>query len=81
MGIIIEVCDYNLLSAMKLEEIFDRPDVAVMSYDCMNFCGMCSMGPYAMVNGKRVFGKTIDDCISKIKATVEKELQELDNLY
>ena len=81
MGIIIEVCDYNLLSALKLEEIFNRPDIAVMSYDCMNFCGMCRMGPYAMVNGKRVFGKTIDDCISKIKATVEEELQELDNLY
>ncbi len=78
--IIIEVCDYNILSSEELEEVFNRPEVAVMSYECMNYCGMCAMRPYAMVNGKRVFGKTTEECIEKIKKEVEKELEELEKL-
>jgi len=77
MGIvIIELCDYNALSSEELEDFYrDRPEVAVMSYDCMNYCGMCAMRPYALVNGKRIFGKTTEQCIEKIKKAVEKELQ------
>ena len=82
MGIVIvEVCDYNILSAAELEEVFQRNNVAVMSYDCMNFCGMCAMGPYAMVNGRRIFGKTAEECIRKIKAAVEEELEKLNDFY
>ncbi|WP_085992565.1 DUF1450 domain-containing protein [Oceanobacillus senegalensis] len=80
MGIIIiEVCDYNLLSSEELEEVFNRPEVAVMSYECMNYCGMCAMRPYAMVNGNRIFGKNREECIEKIKIAVEKELEEIEN--
>lgn len=77
MGIvIIELCDYNALSSEELEDFYRaRPEVAVMSYDCMNYCGMCAMRPYALVNGKRIFGKTTEECIEKVKKAVEKELQ------
>ncbi|RLL45141.1 DUF1450 domain-containing protein [Oceanobacillus piezotolerans] len=76
MGIVIvEICDYNGLSIEELEELFkDQPEVAVMSYECMNYCGMCAMRPYAMVNGKRIFGKTTEECIEKIKIAVAEEL-------
>jgi len=83
MGIVIvEVCDYNILSAAELEEVFQRNDVAVMSYDCMNFCGMCAMGPYAMVNGRRIFWKKrLKNASEKIKAAVEEELEKLNDFY
>lgn len=76
MGIVVvEVCDSNLMSALELEYLEELyPEVAVLRADCMSLCGLCKLRPYALVNGKRVFGKTTEECIENIKAAIEAEL-------
>lgn len=75
--VLIELCDYNQLTAEHLKELDARPEVAVMSYDCLNRCGMCSMRPFAMVNGTRIFAETTDACVAKIGHQVDSELNKL----
>ncbi|SFG21814.1 DUF1450 domain-containing protein [Sporolactobacillus nakayamae] len=78
LGLItIEVCDYGSLTVQHLEKIARHPEVAVMNYDCLNVCGMCSLKPFAMVNGQRVFANTIDACLEKIEKKVDEELNAL----
>lgn len=76
MGIVVvEVCDSNLMSALDLEHLEELyPEIAVLRADCMNLCGLCKLRPYALVNGKRVFGKSTEECVDKIKAAIESEL-------
>lgn len=75
--ILIEICDYNLLTPQHLEKIAGHPEVAVMSYDCLNICGLCSLRPFAIVNGQRIFAETVEDCLVKIQQKVEEELKKL----
>ncbi|MFB4210342.1 DUF1450 domain-containing protein [Shouchella sp. 1P09AA] len=77
MGIIVvEVCDGNLMSRVDLEEMLEAeyPEVAVMENECLSFCGLCAVRPYAMVNGTRIYGKTAEECVAKIKHRIELEL-------
>ena len=76
MGIVVvEVCDSNLMSALELEHLEELyPEVAVLRADCMSLCGLCRLRPYALVNGKRVIGKTTEECIENIKSAIEAEL-------
>ncbi|PWU66969.1 MULTISPECIES: DUF1450 domain-containing protein [Gracilibacillus] len=77
MGIVVvDVCDSNLITTFDIEEIIESeyPEVAVLIHDCLNFCGLCRLKPYAMVNGKRVHGKTPEETLEKIKAAIEEEL-------
>ncbi|WP_054958264.1 DUF1450 domain-containing protein [Paenibacillus dakarensis] len=76
MGIVVvEVCDNNVLSALELEDLEELyPEIAVLRADCMNLCGLCKLRPYALVNNKRVFGKTTEECVEHIKAAIEEEL-------
>ncbi|MFC7679451.1 DUF1450 domain-containing protein [Paenibacillus sp. GCM10028914] len=76
MGIVVvEVCDSNLMSALDLEHLEELyPEIAVLRADCMNLCGLCKLRPYALVNNKRVFGKTTEECVESIKAAIEAEL-------
>lgn len=65
-----------MLMRMNLEELLESeyPDVAVLQSDCLSFCGMCAKSPYAIVNGKRIFAKTVAECIEKIRQRIEEEL-------
>lgn len=77
MGIVVvEVCDSNLLSALDLEQLEEEfPEIAVLRLDCLNLCGLCKIRPYAMVNGKKVFAKTTEECLALIKETIRQELE------
>ena len=48
--------------------------MAVIKNDCLSFCGMCARRPYAIVNGKRIFAKTPEECLGLIREQIEKEL-------
>lgn len=78
MGLIlIELCDYNQLSESDLAPLESYPEVALMSYECLNICGMCSMRPLAMVNGQRIFADSIEACVRKIEEKVKQELEKI----
>jgi uncharacterized protein YuzB (UPF0349 family) len=75
--ILVEICDNNLMATIDLEgEFKDQPEVAVLRYECLNLCGLCAIRPYALVNGERVFAKTIEECLELIKIKVAEELEQ-----
>ncbi|MGM8216647.1 DUF1450 domain-containing protein [Bacillaceae bacterium W0354] len=75
--VVVEYCDGNLIQEVDLEAILEEeyPEVAVLENSCLSFCGMCSVSPYAIVNGKRVFAKTPEECLDKIRKQIEEELE------
>lgn len=77
MGIVVvEVCDGNTITTINIEEIIEAefPEVAVLMNDCLSFCGLCRVKPYALVNNKRVFGNTPEECLDKIRLAIKEEL-------
>ncbi|HET7579630.1 MAG TPA: DUF1450 domain-containing protein [Bacillales bacterium] len=77
MGIIVvEICDSSLINEINVEGILESkyPEVSVLKNECMSFCGICRLKPYAIVNGKRVFGNTAEECLDKIEARIKLEL-------
>ena len=52
MGIVVvEVCDGNAITTLNIEEIIEAefPEVAVLMNECLSFCGLCRVRPYALV--------------------------------
>ncbi|MFC4023460.1 DUF1450 domain-containing protein [Oceanobacillus longus] len=77
MGIVVvEVCDGNAITTLDIEGIIEAefPEVAVLMNECLSFCGLCALRPYALVNNKRVSGKTPEECLGKIREQIKKEL-------
>ncbi|WP_430789997.1 DUF1450 domain-containing protein [Virgibacillus flavescens] len=77
MGIVIvDVCDGNAITTIDIEEIIEEefPEVSVMMNECLSFCGLCALKPYALVNGKRISGNTPEACLDKIREALRKEL-------
>jgi len=72
-------CEGSLINTIDVEaELESRyPEVAVISNECLMACGLCTYSPFAMVNGKRIFAKTPEACLEKIKAAIETELKNL----
>lgn len=77
MGIVIvDVCSANLLATIDIEEIIESefPEVAVLMNSCLSHCGLCANSAYANVNGKLIHGKTIEQCVDRIREEIKKEL-------
>ncbi|QTM98822.1 DUF1450 domain-containing protein [Sediminibacillus dalangtanensis] len=77
MGIVVvEICDASLINEVDVEQILESEysEVSVVKYDCLSFCGLCRVRPYAMVNGTRVFGKTAEECLKAIRSQIDEEL-------
>ena len=74
--IIVEVCDANLFTTIDIEEVIEGefPEVAVIINQCLSFCGLCRAVPFAIVNNKRIFGKTPEECLDKVREAIKEEL-------
>ena len=73
---IIEFCATNLASGTQqaLAVLEKDPDLDIVEYGCLSFCGRCSASPFALVNGEVVVAETTDELISKIYAFIEENL-------
>lgn len=77
MGIVVvEICDGSLIKQLDIENLIENefPEVAVIESSCLSFCGMCAKLPYAIVNGKRIFAKTAEECLELIRKQIKEEL-------
>lgn len=77
MGIVVvDVCQSNRLATIDIEDVLESefPEVAVIINDCLSICGLCARTCFAQVNGKIVHGKTIEECLDKIREAIKKEL-------
>ena len=82
MGIVVvEVCDGNAIMTLDIEHTLESeyPEVAVLINDCLTYCGLCRVRPFALVNSQRVFGKTPEECLDNIRQAIEKELADLES--
>jgi len=82
MGIVVvEICDGNTITVLEIEEILESefPEVAVLMNDCLSYCGLCAIRPYAIVNNKRIFGKTPEECLDKIRDAIREELAQYED--
>jgi uncharacterized protein YuzB (UPF0349 family) len=65
---IIEFCISNLASgAQKAREELERdPDLDVIEYGCLGYCGKCAQSMFALVNGDPVVGETPEELVENI---------------
>ncbi|MGM0854574.1 MAG: YuzB family protein [Bacillota bacterium] len=70
---IIEFCISNLASgAQKALEILERdPNLDVIEYGCLGYCGKCAQSCYALVNGEVVTGDTPEELVDHIYQFLE----------
>ncbi|MTT30661.1 DUF1450 domain-containing protein [Terrilactibacillus sp. BCM23-1] len=71
---IIEFCMSNLASGSQkaLEKLEKDPNLDVIEYTCLGYCGLCYEGPYALVNGEFVSGETPEELVDHIYAYLEE---------
>ncbi|MCQ6275245.1 DUF1450 domain-containing protein [Bacillus sp. V3B] len=69
-------CVINLENgAREAREILEKdPNLNVVGYGCIRYCGTCDRSPYALVDGKVVTGKTPEQLVENIYRFLEKQL-------
>jgi uncharacterized protein YuzB (UPF0349 family) len=71
---IIEFCVSNLASgAQKALEILEKdPNLDIIEYGCLGYCGKCASSLYALVNGEVVTGNTAEELVENIYQYLEE---------
>ena len=71
---IIEFCVSNLAegSQKALERLEKDPNLDIIEYGCLSYCGICARSLYALVNGEVVTGETPDDLVDNIYQYMEE---------
>ncbi|MCE7793027.1 YuzB family protein [Salipaludibacillus sp. CUR1] len=74
MNPIIEFCVSNLASGTQKvkEELEKDPDLDVLEYGCLSFCGQCARSKFALVNGEVVTGETNEELLKNIYKYLEE---------
>ncbi len=71
---IIEFCISNLASgSYKALEVLERdPNLDIVEYGCLSYCGICSREMYALVNGEVVEGGTPEELVENVYTFIEE---------
>jgi len=74
--LVIEFCISNLANgAQKAREKLERdPNLDIIEYGCLSYCGKCGSSLYALVNGEVVTGATPDELVDNIYQFLEENL-------
>lgn len=74
MKAVIEFCQSNLVSGTDLvkEQLKGDPQLDVIDYGCLGFCGLCTDAHFALVNGEFVGGATCEALLKAIHGELEK---------
>ncbi|MBY0096952.1 YuzB family protein [Mesobacillus maritimus] len=65
---IIEFCISNLANGAQkaLEQLERDPNLDIIEYGCLSYCGKCARSLYALVNGEPVSADSPDELVEKI---------------
>lgn len=75
--VLVEVCDNNQLNTEAIDRLETRfPAVAVLRSDCLSNCALCRVRAYALVNGRMIYGKTVDECLDSIEREIKVEFEK-----
>jgi len=71
---IIEFCVSNLANgSQKALEILEKdPNLDIIEYGCLGYCGKCFESLYALVNGEVVTGETPEELVKNIYQYLEE---------
>jgi uncharacterized protein YuzB (UPF0349 family) len=71
---IIEFCVSNLASGSQkaLEKLEKDPNLDIVEYGCLSYCGKCARSLFALVNGEVVTGNTPDELVENIYIFLEE---------
>ncbi len=71
---LVEFCISNLASgSQKAKEQLEKdPNLDVVEYGCLGYCGKCFQSHYALVNGEVVTGNTPDELVNNIYQFIEE---------
>ncbi|MDQ0155322.1 YuzB family protein [Robertmurraya andreesenii] len=71
---IIEFCISNLAngSQQALEKLEKDPNLDIIEYGCLSYCGKCATSLYALVEGEVVTGETPDELVENIYRHLEE---------
>ena len=71
---IIEFCISNLASgAHKTMAVLEKdPNLDIIEYGCLSYCGKCTSSLYALVNGEVITGTTAEELVENIYHHIEE---------
>ncbi|MCM3440048.1 YuzB family protein [Metabacillus halosaccharovorans] len=71
---IIEFCISNLANGGQaaLEKLEKDPNLDIIEYGCLSYCGKCGHSLYALVNGEMVMGDTPDELVENVYTFLEE---------
>lgn len=71
---IIEFCISNLASgSQKALEVLEKdPNLDIIEYGCLSYCGKCGKSLFALVNGEVVTGETPEQLVQNIYQFLEE---------
>lgn len=71
---IIEFCISNLANGSQkaLEQLEKDPNLDIVEYGCLGYCGKCFESLYALVNGEVVAGETHEELVENIYQYLEE---------
>lgn len=74
MNPIVEFCISNLAKGSQsvFDELSNDPNIDVLDYGCLTYCGQCNDSLYALVNGDIVTGDTPE----LLKQNIYKYIEE-----
>ncbi|MDX8365925.1 YuzB family protein [Cytobacillus sp. IB215665] len=70
---IIEFCVSNLANGgqQAREKLEKDPNLDIIEYGCLGYCGKCAQSLFALVNGEIVIGKDADELVNNIYQYLE----------
>ncbi len=71
---IVEFCVSNLAQgSQKAKEILEKdPNLDVIEYGCLSYCGQCMQTLFALVNGEMVSGDNPAELVENIYKFIEE---------
>jgi uncharacterized protein YuzB (UPF0349 family) len=71
---IIEFCISNLANGAQaaMQQLEKDPNLDIIEYGCLGYCGKCYNSLYALVNGEIVTGNNPDELVEKIYNYLEE---------
>jgi uncharacterized protein YuzB (UPF0349 family) len=70
---IVEFCISNLANGAQkaLEQLERDPNLDIIEYGCLSYCGKCAKSLYALVDGEPVSAETPEELVEKIYQHIE----------
>jgi uncharacterized protein YuzB (UPF0349 family) len=73
---LVEFCIANLANGAQkaLEKLERDPNIDVLEYGCLGYCGICAQTLFAVVEGEPIKGETPEELVQNIYSFLEENM-------